>query len=122
LTEERIQDLNDLGFKWSIRVSRTPWETRLDELVQYKEQHGHCNVPSTYPKNQPLAYWVFKQRGQYRIYMERAQAQIHGLNEKPLSSNSSMHERGQLCHMSPERIAQLDEIGFEWNPPRRIKL
>ena len=123
LTEERIQDLNDLGFKWSIRVSRTPWETRLDELIQYKEQHGHCNVPSTYPKNQPLAYWVFKQRGQYRIYMERAQAQIHGLNEKPqCSHSSSMHERGQLCHMSPERIAQLNEIGFEWNPPRRIKL
>lgn len=62
LTEERIQDLNTLGFKWAIRVSRTPWEQRLKELKIFKAEYGHCNVPSTFPKNQPLAYWVFKQR------------------------------------------------------------
>ncbi|KAL3758562.1 hypothetical protein ACHAWU_008316 [Discostella pseudostelligera] len=107
LTKERIQSLNDLGFKWAIRVSRTPWESRLDELKRFKDEHGHCNVPSTYPKNQPLAYWVFKQRGQYRIYMDRG----------PVVSGES----AQICHMTPERIAKLDALGFEWNPPRRIK-
>ncbi len=40
LTEDRIQDMDDLGFKWSIRVSRTPWETRLDELIQFKERES----------------------------------------------------------------------------------
>ncbi|KAL7505829.1 hypothetical protein ACHAXN_003267 [Cyclotella atomus] len=122
LNDKRINDLNSLGFKWSIRVSRTPWEQRLDELKKFKAEHGHTNVPSTYPPNQPLAYWIFKQRGQYRIY----------------------------SHMTPERIRMLDEIGFEvrffcrcayftpksrpqtvyvgvsylllqWNPPRRMK-
>jgi len=107
LTEQRIQSLNDLGFKWAIRVSRTPWETRLEELKKFKEQHSHCNVPSTYPKNQPLAYWVFKQRGQFRIYSKRDYV-IPG-------------EQKQTCHMTPDRISKLDDIGFEWNPPRRIK-
>lgn len=107
LTKERIENLNELGFKWAIRVSRTPWESRLDELKQFKEQHGHCNVPSTYPKNQPLAYWVFKQRGQYRIYKKRDYV-MPG-------------EKKQMCHMTPERIAKLDAVGFEWNPPRRLK-
>ena len=37
LNEERIDDLNELGFKWAIRVSRTPWDTRLEELRQFKE-------------------------------------------------------------------------------------
>jgi hypothetical protein len=136
LTQERIQNLNDLGFKWAMRVSRTPWEIRLDELKKFKDgeylealvygfpivviihhsplnflvpepEHGHCNVPSTYPKNQPLAYWVFKQRGQYRIYMDRGPG---------LSGESA-----QICHMTPERVAKLDALGFEWNPIRRIK-
>ena len=71
------------------------------------EDHGHCNVPSTYPKNQPLAYWVFKQRGQFRLYMDRG--------------NVMSNENTQICHMTPERIARLDALGFEWNPPRRIK-
>ncbi|KAL9183736.1 hypothetical protein ACHAXT_004592 [Thalassiosira profunda] len=108
LTEERMRDLGELGFKWAIRVSRTPWDTRLEELKQFKEQHGHCNVPSTYPKNQPLAYWVFKQRGQFRIYKKR---------NYPLAPG----ERRQMCHMTPERIAKLDSVGFEWNPARRLK-
>lgn len=36
LTEERIMDLDNLGFKWAIRVSRTPWERRLKELKDFK--------------------------------------------------------------------------------------
>ena len=106
LTQDRINSLNELDFKWTMRVSRTPWETRLEELIKFKEQHGHCNVPSTYPTNQPLAYWVFKQRGQYRIWQKRDYV-VPG-------------EKKQMCHMTADRIRKLDEIGFEWNPPRRI--
>jgi hypothetical protein len=38
LSDERIKDLDDLGFKWSIRVCRTPWENRLDELIKFKDR------------------------------------------------------------------------------------
>lgn len=38
LTSERIQSLDNLGFKWAIRVSRTPWDTRLGELQKFKER------------------------------------------------------------------------------------
>lgn len=70
-------------------------------------EHGHCNVPLTYPKNQPLAYWVFKQRGLYQIYMKR--------------DYIAPGEKKQTCQITPEQIAQLDEIGFEWDSSRRIK-
>mmetsp|Transcript_27802 Transcript_27802/g.43734 ORF Transcript_27802/g.43734 Transcript_27802/m.43734 type:complete len:752 (-) Transcript_27802:44-2299(-) len=99
LTEERINSLNELGFKWQMRVSRTPWEQRLKELREFKEVHGHCNVPSTWPENQPLAYWVFKQRGQYRMFH---------------SGNSNGR-----CNMTADRIGQLDVLEFEWAPTRR---
>ena len=107
LSPERIASLDELDFKWTIRVSRTPWETRLNELKKFKEIHGHCNVPSTYPKNQPLAYWVFKQRGQYRIFQKKDYV-VPG-------------EKKQICHMTLQRIRALDELGFEWSPPRRLK-
>ena len=103
LTEERMESLNELGFKWQMRVSRTPWEQRLRELREFKERHGHCNVPSTWSENQPLAYWVFKQRGQYRMYKQGVESGT----------------RNSRCSMTADRIAQLDLIGFEWSPSRK---
>jgi hypothetical protein len=108
LNDQRINELNELGFKWAIRVARTPWEKRLHELKKFKAEFGHTNVPSTYPPNQPLAYWIFKQRGQYRIYMKNFTSGMHD-DDKP------------VCHMTPDRIRMLNEIGFDWNPPRRVK-
>ncbi len=106
LNDKRIQDLENLGFNWSVRVSRTPWEARLKELKEFKAEYGHTNVPSIYPENQPLAYWVFKQRGQHRVYMY----------------NLKGRDKKVACHITAKRIALLDELGFEWNPPGRIKL
>jgi len=103
LTEERIKSLDELGFKWQMRVSRTPWEQRVKELREFKEVHGHCNVPSTWSENQPLAYWVFKQRGQYRLFKQ-------GLESGTPNSK---------CTITPDRIAQLDILGFEWAPTRK---
>lgn len=103
LTEERIKSMDELGFKWQMRVSRTPWEQRLKELREFKTVHGHCNVPSTWPANQPLAYWVFKQRGQYRMFKQGIES----------------GKRNSRCNMTVDRIAQLDMIGFEWASTRR---
>jgi superfamily II DNA or RNA helicase len=63
------------------------WEQRYDELCKYKALHGDCNIPNDFPENPPLGSWVNTQRHLRRSDM---------LNE--------------------ERIARLDEIGFEWNP------
>ena len=62
MTTEKISDLESLGFQWSVRESRTPWETRLSELKEYRKEFGNCDVPNSWPENQPLSYWVSKQR------------------------------------------------------------
>ena len=64
LERDRIDRLNGIGFKWLlINVGpNVPWETRFDELVQYKAEHGDCNVPQSRGK---LGTWVSKQRQQY---------------------------------------------------------
>ena len=40
-----------------------PWETRYNELVRYKTDHGDCNIPV---KQGQLGTWVDKQRQQYK--------------------------------------------------------
>jgi superfamily II DNA or RNA helicase len=63
------------------------WKIRYQELLQYKEIHGNCLVPARYDENKALATWVSEQRKYFN--------------------------RGIL---QPERIEQLNTIGFNWNP------
>lgn len=54
LTQERIDLLNALGFTWTIRSRDSlgeSWNQRLNELRMFKEQYGHCLVPSRYEAN-----------------------------------------------------------------------
>ena len=56
LNQERIEDLNALGFRWAIRVSRTPWDTRLDELRRFKEGERSREVSCFPPLLRPFSF------------------------------------------------------------------
>ena len=90
MTTERIADLEKIGFEWGLG-NDSLWQTVYEELIAYKQQNGHCNVPRRYAQNKPLGTWVQTQRHQ------------HGLLCK-----------GKPSHMTTERIAALEKIGFEW--------
>ena len=64
MTDKRIKNLDDLGFVWSSHGAT--WEERYVELVEYTKEHGHCNVPSSFPENHQLAVWVKCQRRQFK--------------------------------------------------------
>jgi predicted methyltransferase len=61
------------------------WEDNFKQLELYKAKHGDCRVPYAYKPNKILGAWVNTQRQKYR--------------------------KGKL---SPEIIARLENIGFEW--------
>ena len=63
-----------------------------EPLVAYKEEFGHCNVPSRYAENVKLGTWVNTQR--------------------------SFYNRGKL---SADRINKLEAIGFEWTRRKTTK-
>lgn len=89
MTPERVGILEEAGFVWdSHEIS---WREKMQELAQYREQHGDTLVPSSYRDNPQLATWVKCQRRQYKLYHE-----------------------GKPSGMSPHRIEQLDRIGFCW--------
>ena len=97
LSDHRMELLNSLGFIWNMQ--RANWDEKLKELVEYKVEYGHCNVPSIYPKNRQLGIWVRCQRRQYRLYMK-----------DPESSSG----------MSDERIQKLHSIGFVFELRRKL--
>jgi superfamily II DNA or RNA helicase len=84
IIDEQIEMLEIIGFKWSLAPNNG--ETLFQQLVAFKEEHGHCNVP-TYYENGPLAKWVGRKRTKFNC--------------------------GEL---SDEEIAKLQNIGFLFSP------
>ncbi|WP_257616739.1 helicase associated domain-containing protein, partial [Chlamydia suis] len=84
LAEDKIARLAELGFVW--RVFEEAWEENFLELQRFREEHGHCNVPSVYPQNPFLGVWVCVQRKRFK--------------------------KGKLAE---DRVARLEEIGFVWD-------
>lgn len=89
MTEERVKALEDIGFVWDSQGAA--WGERLAELRQYRQEFGHCNVPSNFSQNPQLATWVKCQRRQYKL-----------------------HEEGKPSNMTPQRVQELESLGFEW--------
>jgi len=68
------------------------WDTRLQELLDFKKTHGHCNVPNVFPLNPQLAQWVKRQRYQHKL---KAQ--------------------GKRNTLTDARKQVLDMVGFVWD-------
>jgi hypothetical protein len=89
MSQSRVIALEEVGFAWYVKGAA--WGERLDELKEFRSIHMHCRVPSNYSVNQQLASWVKCQRRQYKLHLE-----------------------GKPSYMTPQRILNLEAIGFEW--------
>ena len=94
LTKERIEQLNQMGFVWSMTGPKvqTDWKVRLEHLKAYKEIHGDCLVSYNYPQDPSLGKWVEKQRSLYKHIQD-----------------------GKPSQLSLERIDALNQIDFTWS-------
>ncbi|KAG7340228.1 helicase domain protein [Nitzschia inconspicua] len=53
----------------SVRLRKyhtSQWDDRFQELMAFRQEHGHLLVPHSYSSNQKLAQWVKRQRHQYK--------------------------------------------------------
>jgi len=95
LSPDRISRLEEIGFNWDVNASR--FEKHCCDLEAFNDINGHCHVPDNYPDNQSLSKWCKLIRFSYhRIQQPGTPPKGSGIN------------------MSTERIARLEEIGFEW--------
>jgi hypothetical protein len=79
-----LERLDAIDFDWSPHSNH--WEVMFSRLVNFKSNHGHCNVNQRDSQHGELAQWVSVQR--------RALA------------------RGKL---KADRAKRLAELGFDWN-------
>ena len=61
LREDRKQLLDEIGFEWKIQQKRSDelWQSKYEELQEFKKKCGHVNVSLT--ENPPLYYWIRNQ-------------------------------------------------------------
>mmetsp|Transcript_11264 Transcript_11264/g.23018 ORF Transcript_11264/g.23018 Transcript_11264/m.23018 type:complete len:394 (+) Transcript_11264:95-1276(+) len=110
VAEGRLKLLDEIGFDLSYKeqskIFQGAWDAKFAELVQYKNEHGHCNVPNTPGEHRQLGRWVMKQRGYYQAMLDGDRANQKG--------------------MTQERVDRLTEIGFCWrrgtNPRKGTKV
>lgn len=96
MSDAREIALEQVGFRWEYH--KVAWEERLKELHEFREEKGHCNVPSTYPENPQLSVWVQCQRRQYKLYC-----------------------KGERSYMTEERIEKLRGLDFVWDPRSAVR-
>lgn len=89
MSDDRVERLNQIGFVFDQHEDN--WNTRFQELKDYKRHYGDCLVPKTH-HNKQLMKWVEMQRSQYK--------------------NLQMGDRSS---MSPERLERLESVDFVWN-------
>ena len=82
--------LNDIEFVWDAQQSA--WDRQVKALKKFKEKNGHCHVPWRYEDDRVLCVWVRDQRRHY-----------------------SYLQQGKPTHMTQERVAQLESMGFLWD-------
>eukprot|EP01088_Endostelium_zonatum_P017379 TRINITY_DN5101_c0_g1_i1.p1 TRINITY_DN5101_c0_g1~~TRINITY_DN5101_c0_g1_i1.p1 ORF type:complete len:294 (-),score=122.64 TRINITY_DN5101_c0_g1_i1:83-964(-) len=68
------------------------WDLRLSQLVEFKNTHHHCRVPSTYDPNPQLGRWV-----------------------------QQIRQRRKKLGLLPHIEKQLVDVGFEWTMRQRNK-
>ena len=73
------------------------WQLRYNELKEYNEIHGNCEVPQKYNANPALGKWVSQQRVMYKKAMKNG--------ERKIPTDSKKYQM----------IQALDEIGFIWD-------
>lgn len=89
MAAERMKKLEDLGFHFTVHVDK--WMDHWTLLKEYKEKHGHCQVPTHYAENPKLGRWVHTQRHQRRL-----------------------QAKGKRSCMTDERVALLNKLDFSW--------
>jgi hypothetical protein len=77
------------------RLNYMSWEDRYQQLLDYKEEFGHCLVPQAYLD---VGSWVHQQRIQYKRFVE-----------------------GKACVLNEDKIEKLKDAGFVFLTRHRSK-
>lgn len=97
LTDDRRKSLENLGFHIGMfeievtgpdgnKAKRISWDGRYQQLLQFKEEYGHCNVPTNDEHFSKLSGWVQHQRAEKKKKACGKKSRLTDENEQLLES------------------------------------
>jgi len=89
LDPAREEKLRGYGVPFEKQKKTPGWNERYEELIDFKDENGHVDVPQLYGGSTGLGRWVNRQRQFF-----------------------------QLDKLSPEKIQKLEAVGFVWGGAR----
>ena len=105
LTEEKLKVLDDLGVDWDKYAARFKiWGERMLELKAFKAEFGHTQVPKNPKFGRQFYQWTNTIRLEYR--------------RKKISTE----EEQPSTYLTPERIAELEALDFDFLACKRLVL
>ena len=123
LSREQIKKLDGIGMEWESRVGKA-WERGYLELVKYREENGHVDVPGRYVTEEgyPLGKFVANQRAAWKNGRRAAEiadaGQAVAEDGHAGEADSGGGGSGAACTgriLSAQRERKLDELGFIWD-------
>ena len=91
ITTSNIDRLTNIGFRWSLRLS---FDEHLNDLIAFKAQFGHCNVPRGNIEYQSLVKWI---------------------SNLKYSKRKIDQKRKPNMGLTQEQISLLTEVGLKWS-------
>ena len=96
ISKPDIRRLENAGFEWDLRRKTYTFDERFKDLMSFKAEFGHCNVPATQSntnKHSSLGNWCSNIRRSYKAIKEG---------------------RSPGIKLSKPGIRRLENAGFEW--------
>ena len=133
ITQERIDQLEAVGLDFNDTKQKrdeAQWQSKLELLRQYREQHGHCRVPQRYEINGvKLGNWLSHQRVAYKKHSEGkparkiTQERIDQLTAVGLDFNDTQQKRNEAQWQSKlELLRQYREQNGHCRVPRSYEI
>jgi hypothetical protein len=95
----------------------------FEQLLEFKEKHGHCMVPKRYPPNPQLGGWTHTQRIQYRRKATDGKAsKAVAVDSDSAEELNSGVEEDIVFRLTDDRLRRLEEVGFVWSPRESDKI
>eukprot|EP00980_Cylindrotheca_fusiformis_P011686 scaffold2770_cov104-Cylindrotheca_fusiformis.AAC.7 len=87
--EQEVSSSSEIAGVEATHRRSLQWNERYQQLLSFKQHHGHCNVPQKWKENKQLGKWCSHQRMHYHHWLE-----------------------GKYTPLTEERRLLLESIGF----------
>lgn len=105
-TDDNTETASGDGGSENRVVQSEEWESKLGDLIKFKDIHGHVDVPRRYRPNPKLGKWVDYQRTGCRKFIAGEAKGRNGMNKDRLERLSALGFNFSMKGKRPQKLNQ----------------